>query len=442
MSAWSTHGVRACLLLALGGATPAVQAQQPQGEGRQELSFGASVGATHSDNILRSATDEQSDTSIDAALQSRISGRTNRLDSELSVNTAYRRYSADSYPDDLAGGLDAAFTYWFSPQRFGWVLEDNFGQTFIDAREVETPNNRQNTNFFSTGPDLLLRVGDRTDVSLGGRFSMATYEETQADDQRYRGTVGLIRRLGMRSSLSVTGSYEDIQFKDDATVDGYARTSASLGFSTRGAHTTLKVEAGYTSLSGLGNASGGPLFNLSLIRELTSRSSITLNAGTSFTDSAEAFRRDRSFGGVLLENDLNPVAADPLQSDFVSLLWALRGSRTTVTVGGDWRSDDRETLAELDRDSVSARVSVTRRLSPVLEVVIDGAWRDEEFARSGVSFSEASGGLGFNWFVSRTLGLSVRGNHSRGSGDTTGAFGSRDYTENRYSVSVTYTPRR
>lgn len=442
-----TKGSRGAQLFAVAVAlssaiAPAYAQQSPgQAAGGQELSFGVSLGATHSDNILRTSTGEQSDTSANVGVQLQARGRTERLESDVSVNAVQRRYFDDTYPNDLVGGLNGTLRYWFSPQRFGWLIEDTFGQTSVEPRAVETPNNRQNTNFFSTGPELTIGMGERTDLSLNARYSKATYQESGSDDQRYVGTVGIVRRVGRRSSLSLTDTYERIQFTDAASTD-YSRNSVSVGFSAQGAHTRLTAQAGYTALYGLGRTLDGPLFNVSIVRDLTQRSSVTLTAGTSFTDSAEAFRRDRRLGGVLLENDPNVVSTDPFQSDFASLVWALRGTRTTITVTGDWRADDHAKLDELNRESLGARFTVARRLSPAFQAVVEGAWRGDDFAESNVKFDEYSGGVGLNWSVSRSIDLSVRGDHFRGSGDSVGPFGSRDYSETRYTLSVSYTPRR
>lgn len=406
------------------------------------LRFSVSAGVTHSDNIHRTPTDEQSDTSVEAGLQLGLEREGGRLQSRIETDAQYRTYLDDTYDDELVGGLDASLTYWFVPERFAWVLEDNFGQTFIDPRQVETPANRQNTNYLSTGPDFVFDFGDRTRLSLQGRWSDASYEESTTDNQRVSGTVGLLRRLGLHTSASLNGTTESVEYDEGSANADYDRHSAYVGFDARGARTTLNVEAGYTRVKASSDSSDAPLLRLTLTRELTARSSFTLTAGKELTDSAESFRRDRGIRGVTVGNEDAVVSRDPYESDYASLAWNLTGSRSTLLLGADWRREDHESTDTLNRDSIGASAALSRRLSPKLTAILDGRWTREDFDESGVDFDEWSASLGFGWDVSRSLAVNLRGEHVDGSGDTIAGPGLRDFTENRATLSLRFTPRR
>jgi hypothetical protein len=408
----------------------------------QELKYSLRAGATHSDNVSRTAENERSDTTADIGLNFGFERDGGRLKADLAGDLVYRRYFQDTYDEDLTGGLTAAATYWFVPSRFSWIVQNNFGQTFIDPRDVETPDNRQNTNYFTTGPDLTLPLGSRTSLTIGARWSDASYETSDTDDQRLLGTISLVRRLGARSSVTLGGTTERIEFQNPIFDESYDRHSGHVGFDAQGARTTLSMRAGYTAVHYLGETTDAPLLSLSITRRLTARSSLSLDAGTNLTDSADAFRRDQGIRGIVIGNDDAVVSQDPFRSDYATLGWSLDGVRTSLFLSGDWRRDDHEREDSLNRDSVSGYLRVARRLSARLSADLDGTWRREDYADADVEYDEWAVGLGFDWRLSGSWSMSLRGEHIVGSGDTIFGRGMRDYDENRISLSVTFAPRR
>ena len=79
--------------------------------------------------------------------------------------------SIDTYDDEFLGGLDGTVYYRFIPERFAWSIEDNFAQIAVNGLAVDTPDNRQNLNYFTTGPDIILPLGARTALEVSGRYS-------------------------------------------------------------------------------------------------------------------------------------------------------------------------------------------------------------------------------------------------------------------------------
>lgn len=412
------------------------------GANAQGIDLAVSVGGFHTDNVRRESVDEESQTVGELGLRLGIERDTGRLNSHVSANLAYRNYFDDAYDEDLRGGVDATVTYWFAPERFSWVIQDNLGQAFIDPRNVDTPDNQQNANFFSTGPDLRLPIGDRTSVLLSGRWSQASYEEFDADNQRFTGTLGLERRLSERSSLSVNATAERVEYDNEVLNSNYDRQSGYVALQSEGARTTLAVQAGYTALHDFGDTTDGPLLDVRLTRQMSPRTTLTLNAGTALTDSAEAMRRDQRIVGVEIEGGLSIASTDPFQSDYASLGWALEGTRTSANLDVNWRTEDHEREAALNRDSIGATARLTRHIGPRLSAGLYGGWTKQDFEDSDVEFDEWNVGVDLNWELSAQFGVTVRGDRFEGSGDTALGVDQRDYTENRVTLTFTYTPRR
>lgn len=408
----------------------------------QGIDLGITLGAYHTDNVQRVSVDEESQTVGELGVRLGIARDQGRLNANVDANLAYRSFFDDAYDDDLFGGLAASLTYELRPDRFNWVVEDNFGKALIDPRNVDTPDNQQNANFFSTGPDVRIPIGTRTNLLLSGRWSDASYEESAADNQRLGGTLGLERQLSDRSALSLNGSAERVEYDDEVLASSFDRQSGFLAYRAQGARTTLSLRGGYTAVHDFGDTTDGPLFDLTVERRLSERSTLTFNAGTNLTDAAEAMRRDQQIEGIDPDSGLSIVSSEPFQSDFVSLGLRLEGARTSINLAANWRVEDYERNRVLNRDAFGVSADALRRISPRLSTRLYGAWTSQDFDRSNVDFDEWNAGLAFDWALSDRLGITLAGDHFSGSGDTALGAGQRDYEENRITVRLNYTPRR
>jgi uncharacterized protein (PEP-CTERM system associated) len=174
----------------------------------QEVDLGLTVGAYHTDNIRRTSVAEESQTVGELGLRLGWTRDSGRLNANVDADLAYREYFDDAYDSDLQGGFNCRVVYWFLPERLSWEIQDNYARALIDPRNVDTPGNQQNANYFTTGPDLRLPLGDRTNLLVGGRWSDAYFEDTEAGNQRLTGTLGIERRMSERSTLSLNATAE------------------------------------------------------------------------------------------------------------------------------------------------------------------------------------------------------------------------------------------
>jgi uncharacterized protein (PEP-CTERM system associated) len=177
-----------------------------------------------------------------------------------------------------------------------------------------------------------------------------------------------------------------------------------------------------------------------LTREVGTRSSFSLNAGTRFYDAAESFVRDRGLQDIVTGNEDAVPAGDPFQQDYATVRWTLSGARTTLELSADWRDEEREVNAAFDRETLGFGVDLSRRIGPRTTASLSGRHNSDDFSASGVDFDEWSAGLGLDWRLSGTIALGVRADHFDGSGDTSLGTGLRDFDENRYTLRLTYSP--
>ncbi len=407
----------------------------------QEVDLGLTIGVFHTDNIQRTSVDEESQTVGELGLRLGVERNSGRLNANIDANLAYRNYFDNAYDADLQGGLNGTVRYWFLPERLSWEIQDNYARALIDPRNVDTPGNQQNANYFTTGPDLRLPVGERTAILIGGRWSDVYFEDTAAGNQRLLGTLGIERQMSARAALSLNATAERVEY-DDTTGSNYDRQSGYLQYAAEGARTSLSLRGGVTTLHDFGDTTNGPLVNLTIERHMSERTTLTVNAGTELTDSADAMRRDQGIGPIEVDGERPIVSSGQFQSDFLSIGWTAEGARMTLNLAANLRSEDYERDDTLNRDSKSATATILRRLSPRLSWRLYGGWSTQDFDRSDVKFDEWNAGTGLDWLFSETVGMMLTAERFEGSGDSLLGSGQRDYTENRVTLRLTYTPRR
>jgi hypothetical protein len=408
------------------------------GQGAQPFDWNATLGMDYSDNVLRTVENKESTTSAYAGLRLNGSFQRPRYDGSIKSDISYHEYLDSDLKGEIVGGLDGALNLGIVPDRFYWVTSDQFGQVRSDTRAADTPLNRQNINVFSTGPQLLLPLGGRTEVQLEGTWSDVYYEDADdADSTRTRGALSLAHNLSDAASLSLSASRESVDLEvEPPAIDSYDVDEYFVGYNVAGGRTTLNVNVGYNQLDDGTDTYGGTLVRLNVTRKVATRSSVALQVGREYSDSADVFARVQSFGGVLPTNPDGSAIADPFRSDYAYVSWQTDARRMEYRVFARVREERHERLPELDRDFAGLDAEISRRITSRVVAYLNAAYvRDELSNVDARERHETSLNVGVNWQAGERFGVAfdVGRSEGRGSvGDT------RKFTENRAFLGFTY----
>lgn len=423
--------------LALAQTTSPATAPGEQVAEDQPLEWGVDLGVEHSDNIERTSVDEQSESVGIAGLSLRATTDRPRLAGRIAANLQYRDYLDDTFQSELAGGLDALGTYSLIPQRLTWMFGDNYGQIANERQAADTPANRQDVNFFTTGPDVTFGFGQRMALRLGGRYSNAYYEDSPLDNDSLAVTAALIRQLSDTSSWSLNGSNRKVEYDEDLFSD-YEIREGYLRFEAAGARTNLSLDAGYTEVEQGDETSDGLLARLNLTRKVATRSRVGLQAGTEFSTSGDALRRSQEIGGVITQSEDTIASSDAFRSDYAYLTFNTDWTRGGFSAVLNTRQESHETVTDLDRDLYGGTLGISRQLSPRMDAGFQAGYAHEKFVNTDFDFDEWSVGATFAWRFTEQLSLRIRVDHLEGSSNN----GSRDYEENRGYIGIAYVRRR
>lgn len=388
-----------------------------------------SVGASHSDNINRVPGAEEEGTIGQVGLLLNHGRESRRLRTSVNANVAYQHYFDGLFDEDVIGGADGALTVAIVPERFEWVVEDSFGQLATDPFAASTPENRENVNVFSTGPDFIQRLGAATSLRLSGRYTTSDYETSAVDSERQSGAVSLVRALSSSSNLSLNATGEKVEY-DDVLDTSYEIYQGFVRYDVRSARTTLAADLGYTILDDGSDTSDGLLLNLSVSRQISTASSVVFGIGTQFSDSGDLFRMTN------LDSQNVVASSDPFESRFASLGWDFQYNRTSFGLAAQVRKEDYENIGSLDRKTTSYSGYFTRQLSRRMDFRMQVQLEEEDFGSLGFEDQELLANASLGWTLGRMTGLRLQ--YDRFDRDSTD--NGTGYTEDRVSLFLTWSP--
>lgn len=413
---------------------PAGPAAEGQRE-RHQLDFSMQAGGTWSDNIANAPVDEVDGTIARAGAQLKYRETTRRLDSDIDLNADYEHYTDNTFDDDVVGGVDARVTFGIVPERFLWNFQDNFGQVTSDPFAATTPENRENINYFSTGPDFILQFGAATALKVSGRFSDVTYEVSEEDSQQTMATIDLSRQTSSSATIGLIGEVNSIDFKNAANPD-YGRNQAFLRYRLQNSRTELTIDGGYTTLNFDNGDEGGLLARAGMTRQVSTAATMSASVGTEFSNSSDVFRSGQEAQGVSQATSNVVGSSDPFENRFASFGYDFDRNRTGAGVNLQYRRELYVNETSLDRTVTVWSLYFSRHLSARLEARVYADFENQNFDDTDFESDETRVGASLSLALGRTISLRIGFN--RVDFDTSDA--STEFTENRASLSVEWAP--
>jgi hypothetical protein len=452
--------LRICIgLAACAGAAPAVAQSVWESFPLPKSDWALFSGVTVSDNVTRSP-DKVSDQILSVGGTGAFFRDEGRLRANVRASAWYEHYLQDTYEGELLGSLAAFLRYDLVPERISWTLEDTYGQTTSNQFQPATPGNRSNANFFSTGPDFTLRLGQASGLRLGGRYELSTFEDgQQLDEERIRATAGLFRRLSGTTTLSLNAAASQTDYRGGAVTsaegelaDGYDIREVFGRGELRRARYTLSLDGGVTEVEQRDVKEQSPLLRLSLYRRLTPSLNLNLSGGQEYRSGGDILR-DSIQGVRFLNNqvvyippgvdpafvfnviqDLN-ARSQPVKYEFANGSLDLVRPRTAFSAsGGAGRERFQFSGQNLDRDVWSGSLRVAHRLRPNVSTSASANYYDRQFVNINGGDRTLAGILQLQWQYTSQIAFNAGYRYERRNAD----FAEFSYRENMIYVGLTY----
>jgi hypothetical protein len=456
------------------------------------LAYGADVGLGETDNVNLSSTNKTTQTIATADVDFGVNQQTRLLQVRAVGTFSDLSYLEGAYGNQLIGRFDGGAQFALVPDRLVWVLRDDFGQTTLDPFTPVTPNNLQDVNYVSTGPNLYLRLGGTGFLNASARYADAYYQTSPYDSNRLLATLAAGLQLSARSTISLNGGAERVLFQNTAVNNDFDRYSVYARFEAQGARTNVALDLGGTRVQQHGDATGvpptsvigtagtvnfstgprdalvalplqitgapitltstsaphdttttEPLGRVELGRTLSPSAKVTFTAGRELTDATSSFSTQQ--GGIIgtINYAPTPLTSDVYTSTYASAGWQYVRNRTTVALTGRWEKDAYPGASEFDLTTEGAQLFVQRQLTHALSAQLVGQFSRFDYTNAIIppvlGSAESKTGLvgaALIWHHGRALEVRMRYEHS----DYSVATGNSGYQENRIFVTVGYRP--
>lgn len=329
------------------------------------------LGYVYTDNVTRVGDNEIDDSIWTVGTSIVLTEATRKMSADVRTVLDYLNYET-IFDSEVVGGLDAIVDFTLIDERLTWNFQDNYGQRLFNPFDTPTPGNREDVNFFSTGPEFELPVGSRHFVGVGGRYSNVNYEVTPDDNERISGFFQFARRSNAETNISLNVSTESVEFSDDdASIDFDVR-EAFIGYEVNSTRNFININAGYTEVDTGFDVLDGYLLRVDWTRIVSQQKSILLSGGSQFSTQGDIFRFSQTNGRDIGDTvDVNVIDV-PFRSHFFFGRYNVDSDRTGITFEVEWIQDDYEgetptgpggALQSLDRDVIRGEFSVERDIS-------------------------------------------------------------------------------
>ena len=399
--------------------------------------MGIALGLGETDNVGLTATQPRSQTialtEVDFGVKH--TGAATSLD--LAGDLGYLDYLQNAYSGLLLGRFDGLATLSLWSDRIKWIAQDDFGQTPLSAFTPATPNNLENLNVATTGPDLELRPAVDTYVRFGARYSLSHYQESRYDGHRETESAAVGQRLSAGSGISLNTDVQQVRFNDTLLNTNFTRQRLYGGYYAQGARTELALYAGIGRVEEADRWSSIAIGQIELTRRLWTRATLKLTAGREYTDLADSFRdlRAGALGGIFIA-PLAALSPENYLSNYASAGLSLQGSRTRISLTGRWERDtygQQPSVAVNDVSYGSLQLKADRRLSRTLTAELQGSAANYRYANA--AFGNRSYELGAALIARPAEHLEIRIRYTRDR-----ASGGFRYVDNTGLVTIAWRP--
>lgn len=326
------------------------------------------VGGGHSDNLLRTSSARRSGSYNMIGANFGLTRTRPRMNALLNGDLERRNYSVAGVDSEVYGTLDGSVELQAVPDRFSWLIGDNYGQARRDPFRIDSPVNRQHVNIASTGPRLNLPLGRRSALRVTSTVARRSYQQTSVfDGDTTASELEFLRAISDRADFGLTGSEHRAKYKSLPTRNSKI-DDLYVSYSSRLASGSASLAVGTSRAELGGTTHSKPYLNLRWENDLGARSHLTLSASTRYIDAGSAFALATQANVDVQRLQDVFATADVYQRSVGGLAYTMSFVRTSVQLGMSALKNRYETDMSLD----NRRRQVSFAISHELAVGFDG----------------------------------------------------------------------
>jgi hypothetical protein len=367
-----------------------------------DVETGFGVGMVYTDNAGLTSTNEEDDWIAEAAVGGTISHDTGSLSASAAAAFSHQNYLDDTFGDQNYLNLSAIAGWEQIRDRLTWNVRDYFTQTSIDSLDPDTPNNTQNANVFSFGPEIYFLATPRNGITINPLFQDYYYEDDNTDNQQYGVTAGWLYKMYPTMAVGLNGGVTQVSYEDEDLNPDYTSSTLQAVISGTRPRSQYTARFGTTHIDrDRFDNQNGFSGSLDWLYNITGRSSLRVFALSDLTDAS------RDFFNAEVDPDTGDftnqqVSGDVLQNNTVRLTYRREGDSLNTGIWTELRDLDYKESPD-DRKVQDYGVDLGYQISPLLTTGIDGRYTRTKVTDTGRTDKEYSIGGNVAYQLSRML---------------------------------------
>lgn len=253
------------------------------------IDYTIDAGVERDDNVTLASEDPIEQTIARAGIGFAIEQDSSTVQASVAGRVDHRRYD-DVYGSMTDRLLEGRLAWMAIPERLTLVVEDSYGVQTINRTAPGTPDNRQQVNVLSLGPDLEFGRGLAWRGLAGLRYINSDAEVTdQFNSDRLLASVSMLRGLDATRAVSLNARGQRVDFDDDTVARDHRRYEAFAGYRHQLRRLQIEVDLGYAFLDyDDGESRSNPLLRAGLEWMPSERSRFSLDLANQFSDAASS----------------------------------------------------------------------------------------------------------------------------------------------------------
>jgi hypothetical protein len=334
------------------------------------IDYSIDAGYERDDNVTLSATDPVEQDIMRLGIGFEVQQNTSTVQARIAGRLDHRRYE-DIYSDATDRMLEGRLNWMIVPDRFGFLVEDSYGVQTINRFAPASPDNRQQVNVLSLGPNVYFNVGPTLRGQAELRYIDSHAEITQDfNSSRVGGALRIIKDIDATSSLSFNLQGQDIDFDNDLFARDHKRYEAFATYRRQFRRFDMQLDGGWSQLDyDDGQSHDTPLLRANLGWRPSERSRFHANAANHLSDAAtSALERIGGTEGIPASviTGSSRVTASAYEVREFGGGYELTGVRTSLSLSAYHRDLDYIEPITANEKSRGGTISFGYRLQPSL----------------------------------------------------------------------------
>jgi len=317
----------------------------------KELDFAVKLELASQTNVLQEPNPQSDE--LSETIRGTLFFNENTSDLIATVNLSAE---AINYQDNIADDYNQVDLYsnalWsLSLNHYEWFLQNIFTHTAVDPFLINTADNRQYVNAFSTGPNIIWRFGSINSIRLQPRIENYRYENDVRNNNRLNTALQWIHSPSKNISYTLSNRLEQIKYSSSNVVDSdFEQYELDLRLAYTKNRSTYEVEGGIIKIMSDSQENNSETqYAIILNNQRTNTSAIVFELRKSVTDTSSLISSTS-----LTNNDLLTTSNDLFINDVIQIDYSKSFRQSEWMIGISKGSDDYFIENSLDRDINSA----------------------------------------------------------------------------------------